>query len=130
MEIPNKESNHIEQSYIESIQNLDIFCRDLVSHEDEELAKFEVVSEITEQEDILGGNDSLYDLLLVDFEATPKFELLEDSIYKELNPCLEEANCAQILKATQVRMCECDQIFIFDFTCMQVMADTHSYCNR
>ena len=48
MEIPNKESNHTEQSYIEPIQNLDIFCRDLVSHEDKELAKFEVVSKIKE----------------------------------------------------------------------------------
>ena len=55
-EIPNEESNHIEQSYIEPIQNLDIFCGDLVSYED-----------------ILSGDDSFYTLVPIDFEATPKF---------------------------------------------------------
>lgn len=41
-----KESNHVEEFCIEAIKDTNIFCKDLISHEDEELTKFAVALKI------------------------------------------------------------------------------------
>lgn len=37
-----RKSNYVEESYVKTIQYMDISCEDLVSHEDEKLTNFEV----------------------------------------------------------------------------------------
>ena len=64
MEIGIEESNHAEEFYVETIQNLDACCRDLVSYEDTKLINFEVASKIKKQEDMFSGDDSYYILKL------------------------------------------------------------------
>ena len=54
-------------------------------------------------------------LVLVDFEVTLKFQLLENFMHKDLIPYIE-ANNVQIFEAPLVEACRYDQIFAFDFT--------------
>lgn len=87
IEIPIEESNHVEESYAKTIQNIDISYRDFVSCEDKELTIFDVALEIKQLEDMLDRDDSCYALVVnkilgtsVDLEVTLKFELLKDYI--------------------------------------------------
>lgn len=41
-----EKSNYMEEFYIKAIQDLDISCKDLASHEHEELTNFEIDLEI------------------------------------------------------------------------------------
>ena len=107
MDIHIKESNYEKETYVEAIQDLDILCGDLVSHGDIELANFEVASNIGQQKDVLDGDDSYYASVSADFEAIPKFKLLEDSMHKDLIQYME-ANYVQILKVIQVEWCKLD----------------------
>lgn len=82
MEIHIEKSNHIERSYLKTIQEMDLSCRDL-----EELTKFDVVSKIKQQGDKLSGDDSCCVLVVkkifgtsINFETTTKFKLVEDSM--------------------------------------------------
>ena len=68
-----------------------------------------------------------YVLVSIDFEYTPKIELLEDSMHEDLIPYIE-VNCVQIHDAPQVGAYGYDQNFIFDFIYVHVMIDVHSYC--
>lgn len=43
-----EESNHMAESYTEVRQDIDISCRDLVIHEDEQLTDFDVALKIKE----------------------------------------------------------------------------------
>lgn len=136
MKIHIEESNHTQEFNVEAIQDMDISCGDLVSYEYEKLTNFDVASEIKQQENMLGGDDSCYALAInkvldtsVNFEATQKFELLANSTYKNLILYVE-ANYVQIPEVTQVDVYKYGQSFAFDFTCVQVIANTHSYCNR
>ena len=47
---------------------------------------------------MLGEDDSHCALVSVDFEATPKFELLEDFMHEELTVYSKEANYGRYLK--------------------------------
>lgn len=85
--------------------------------------------EIKHQEKKLGLDDSCCALVfdkafdaLVNSKFTPKFKLLEDSMHKDLISCIK-ANYTEILKATQVKICEYNQYFTVDFINVQVMAD-------
>lgn len=86
-----KESNHIEESYIKPIQDLDILYGGIVNHKDEELTNFNVALEIKQSENILGEDDSYYILTVnkifdtsVGFETTLNFMLVEESMQKDL----------------------------------------------
>ena len=45
------------RSLILKQSNIDVSCVDLISHKDEELTNFEMISEIKQQRDMLGGDD-------------------------------------------------------------------------
>lgn len=79
--------------------------------------------------DKLGEGDSYYALAinkvsgtLVDLEATPMFELLEDSMHKDLIPYVE-ANLVSIFEAPYVETWGNDQIFAYDFIYVHVGND-------
>ena len=85
-----EEPNHIEESCIEDIQDLDISYGDLVIYEDENLTNFEIILEIKQQSHTLGEHDAYRALVFdkvfgasINFEAT-KFKLLNDSILEDL----------------------------------------------
>ena len=59
MEIYIEKLNHAKEFYVEAIQDLDVFYKDLVSYEDKKLVDLKIASEIMEQEDILDRDDSL-----------------------------------------------------------------------
>lgn len=46
MKIGIEESNHVEESYIEIVQNMNVYCKDLIGYEDEKLSNFDIASEI------------------------------------------------------------------------------------
>ncbi|EHA8587945.1 putative NAC domain-containing protein [Cocos nucifera] len=100
MEFRIKESNHVEESYVIVIQDLDVSYENLVSHEHEELTNFEVASKIKEQEEMPSEDikcfrptipnfilmlDSMA-ILLVDFLDPPLVSLIGSEGYEK---CLE-----------------------------------------
>lgn len=86
---------------------------------------------------MLRGDDSWYALvfnkvfgILINFEATLKFELIKDNVRGFDSIFREEENYIQIYETIQVGACKYGQSLVIDLTCMQVMIDAHSYCNQ
>ena len=86
---------------------------------------------------MLGEDDFCFALVfnkifgtLVNFEATPKFEQLENSIHEELILCSEESNYIQILDASQVKVYGYYQYFIANFMDVQIIVGASLASNK
>ena len=82
-----------------------------------------MLSEIKQHENMLDGDDSYYALGLdkifgisVNFETTPKFELLDNSMHEDL-VLYVKAKYVRILEASQLEIYKYGKNFIFDFIC-------------